>query len=274
MFRDFYTKSPEQIAAITRDFLEKDFFSKYPQLKDKISIIIIGSIATANYDKYSDIDLDVLFSDEKLADSLMAIIRKYKTELTDKNIPIQIHRPRTYQEIDSALKSWEKDGMLREYSQANIISDPKNRFKTIQAKYKWYPQDIFREKIMWLMAETIFAYEERYLVAVRRKDTYFGEVLKIKILKYLLTVLLMINKKYPAFDKHLYQDIKKITELPRDFLKIVDKTIKSHSLAQNEKNLIKAIAIVENYLIKNNFIRKESRQYWIDLRPKYKVEIN
>ncbi len=273
MFEQFYLKQPKQIAKVVNGFFEEDFFSKYPELKNSISIIIVGSIATANYDKYSDIDLDVLFSNEKDFDSLLAKIKRYKNELRAKNIPIQIHRPRTYKEIDSALKSWEKDGMLREYSQAVVVSDPKNRFKTIQSKYKWYPKNIFKEKLLWLFAEMIFEYEERYLVAVRRGDIYFGEVVKMKVLKYLLTILLLVNKKYPAFDKHLYQDIKTITTLPKGFLKVVEKTIASHSLRKNEKNLSQAITLVESHLIKNKYIKKESREYWIDLRPKNKVEM-
>ena len=273
MFEKFYLKQPKQIAKVVNSFFEKDFFVKYPELKSKISIIIVGSIATANYDKHSDIDLDVLFSNEKDFDGLLTKIKQYKRELRDKNVPIQIHRPRTYKEIDSALKSWGKDGMLREYSQSVIVTDPKNRFKAIQSKYKWYPKDIFDEKLLWLFAEMIFEYEERYLIAVRRKDTYFGEVVKMKVLKYLMTILLMTNKKYPAFDKHLYQDIKKIKTLPKGFLQVVEKIIKSHSLSQNEKNLSHAIKLVESHLIKNKYIKNESRQYWIDLRPKHKVEM-
>ncbi|MFH2232321.1 MAG: DUF4037 domain-containing protein, partial [Patescibacteria group bacterium] len=225
MFNKFYLKQPKQIANEVRKYFKDDFFKRHPKLENKISIIIVGSIATANYDKHSDIDLDILFTDKNDFDNLLTVIKQYKRELRKKKIPIQIHTPRTYKEIENQLKSWEKDGMLKEYSQAIIISDPKNKFTTIQKKYQWYPKNIFNEKLSWLFAELMFEYKDRYLIAVKRKDLYFGEVVKIKLLKYMLTILLVVNKKYPAFDKHLYQDIKKIRTLPKGFLKTANKLL-------------------------------------------------
>lgn len=271
--KKFHTKSSKQIAEIVQVFLEEDFFSRYPYLENKISIIIVGSIATSNYDKYSDIDLDVLFSNEKDFKSLLEIIMQYKKELRVKNIPIQIHRPKTYKKIIESLNNWDKDTLLREYSQAIIVSDPQNHFKSIQDKYQWYPKVIFTEKLQWLFAEMIFEYEERYLITVKRKDPYFSEVVKMKILKYLFSILLMSNQKYPAFDKHLYQDVKKIKTLPNEFIKIANKLLRSHNLSKNENYLKEAVELVESYLIEKRFIKKETRQYWMDFRPKHKIDV-
>ncbi len=273
MFEDFHLKKLRQIARAVKTLFEKDFFVRYPELRGKISVLIVGSIATSNYDEYSDIDLDILFSNEKDFNTLVAKIKQYKKEIRKMDIPVQIHRPRTYKEIDSQLKGWERDGMLREYSQAVVVIDPKDKFKKIQSKYRWYPPKIFKEKLLWLFAEMIFEYEERSLTAVKRKDIYFGEITKLKIIKYLLTIILLINKRYPSFDKHLYQDVKKIKSLPDGILRAIDKAVGSHSLTNNEKNLGKVISLLESHLIKRKYITKQSRQYWIDLRPKYKVEM-
>jgi predicted nucleotidyltransferase len=274
MFNEFWTKSPKQISKEIKIFLDSDFFIKFPELRKLTSVIIVGSIATSNYDEYSDIDLEVLFSDKIKPSKLQAMIQDYKKDLKKRKIQIQIHRPKMYKEIESDLKSWKNDGMLREYSQAIIVSDPKNLFKSIQSKYRKYPKDILKEKLQWLFAEMIFEFEERHAVAAKRNDTYFCEVLKIKIIKYLLIIELLVRGKYPSFDKHIFHDIEKEKNLPLGFLQIVEKIIKSHGLTRNQKNLRKAIEIVESDLIKKKYITKETRDHWIDLRPKHKVEMN
>ncbi|MFH1631778.1 MAG: DUF4037 domain-containing protein [bacterium] len=273
MFEKFYSKTPRQIAFDVKKFLNEDFFARYPELKKMISIIIVGSVATANYDEHSDIDLDILFFNKKKYESLLKKIKQFKNELRREGIPIQIHRPIILKEIERDLSGWEKDGMLREYSQAVVVSDPGNRFKKIQSKYRWYPKNIYLEKLNWLFAEMIFEYEERFLVAVKRKDSYFGEVVKMKILKHLMTIVLMSNKKYPAFDKHLYQDLKKIKQTSSKFIKLIDKLLESNDLKKNVKLLRDVIEIVEEDLVKKKIISKKPWQYWIDLRPKYKVEM-
>lgn len=273
MFTKFYLKTQKQIIKMVSDLFENDFLKKYPYFKNKISVIIVGSVANSSYDKYSDIDLDVLFEKVDDFDKLLSCIKEYKKELRKDNIPIQIHIPKTYAAANEQLMNWEKDGMLREYSKALIVLDPKDRFKKMQKIYRWYPKEIFKEKLLWLFAEIIFEYEERYLIAIKRKDDYFGEVIKLKILKYLFTILLMVNKKYPAFDKHLMNDIKNIKNLPVGFLKMSQKILKSHNLLKNDKYLKEIIAMVESLLINSKFIKRENKQYWISLRPKHVVEM-
>ncbi|MDP2631290.1 MAG: DUF4037 domain-containing protein [Candidatus Uhrbacteria bacterium] len=273
MLKQFYLKDRKQIAIDIKKFFKDDFFVRYPELQKQVSIVIVGSVATANYDKYSDVDLDVICSNKKDEKRILKIIQSYKKELRTRGIPMQIHAPRTYTEIENQLSVWERDAMLREYSQAIIVSDQGNRFKKIQNKYQWYPWHVFKEKLLWLFAEMIFEYEERYSVAIRRKDFYFEEAIKMKILRYLFAIILLTNKKYPAFDKHVYQDILKVNKLPKDFLKVVNRLLRSHDFKKNKKLLLEIIGIVEDYLIKKRYIKKESRQYWVDLRPKYKVEM-
>lgn len=273
MFNKFYLKTQKQIIKMVSDFFKNYFFKKYPYFKNKISVIIVGSVANLSYDKYSDIDLDVLFEKADDFDKLLSCIKEYKKELRKDNIPIQIHAPKTYVAVNEQLMNWEKDGGLREYSKALVVLDPKDRFKKMQRVYRWYPKEIFKEKLLWLFSEMIFEYEERYLIVIKRKDDYFGEVIKLKILKYLFTILLIVNKKYPAFDKHLMNDIRTIKNLPIGFLEISQKILKSHNLLKNDKYLKEMIAMVESYLIKKKLIKRESKQYWISLRPKHVVEM-
>ena len=61
MIEKFYDLNKKEIVALLQNFMEKDFYPRFPELKNNISVVATGSVATENYDKYSDVDLAIIF---------------------------------------------------------------------------------------------------------------------------------------------------------------------------------------------------------------------
>lgn len=254
------------------DFIEHKFYPHFPDLKNVISIIIVGSVATQNYDKYSDIDIEIIFPSRNKSLEYLPTIQEYKKHLHGTKEPIQIHKPTTYQEIQSELETWQEDHLLREYSQALIINDPENRFLRIQQQFIYYPEEIYKEKISWLFAETVFQITERLETALARNDVYFSEFVKLQIVRLFLNTLLLLNKKWPAFDKHLYRDVQKLTLAQGTFV-ISDTLLTAPITAKSLPLIYQLKSEAEKRLLEAHLIKKESDQYWRNFRTKYQVKL-
>lgn len=271
MIEKFYDLNKKEIVALLQNFMEKDFYPRFPELKNNISVVATGSVATENYDKYSDVDLAIIFQSPEEAKNYLPKIKEYKKHIREIKEPIQVHTPTTYEEIKSDLMTWQQDNLLREYSQAVIVDDPDNKFFEIQQKFLYYPEEVYQEKISWLFAETVFQIKERLEISVARKDIYFSQVVKMQIVRLFLNTLLLLNKKWPAFDKHLYQDARKMTK--QYDISIAEKLIAEQEI-ENLLPLVNQIkAQLEKLLLEAGLIKHETEQYWIDLRPKYQIKL-
>ncbi|NQV12588.1 DUF4037 domain-containing protein [Candidatus Uhrbacteria bacterium] len=273
MLQNFHKQNAKQIVKEAKEIFDTKFFIQYPEFKGRVDILIVGSVANGVHDKYSDVDIELLYRDVRIGDELLSSVKKFKKELSLIDAPVQIHRPKLLDAFVTDLDSWTRDGMLREFSNAKIVSDSTGDITRLQKMYKWYPKDVYKEKINWLFAEMMFEYHERHLVAVKRGDVYFANIVKNQILKYAMTVELMLNRKYPSFDKHLYGDFKSLKKLPRGLVAVISKCIRSTEFSNGQKDLEKIIFITEKLLISKKLINQESLQYWIELRPKYSVEV-
>lgn len=271
MIENFYKLDKRGIADLVRNFVEQDFYSKFPELKDSVSIVATGSVATQNYDQYSDIDLAIIFQNAEEAGKYLPVIKEYKKHIREIKEPIQVHKPTTYEEIESELTTWQQDNLLREYSQALVIEDPNDRFLKIQERFLYYPEEIFQEKISWLFAETTFQIKERLEIAVARKDIYFCEVVKMQIVRLFLNTLLLLNKKWPAFDKHLYQDVRKMTK--QYDISIVEKLIAEQEIEKLLPLVNQIKAQLEKLLLEANIIKHVTEKYWINISAKYQTKL-
>lgn len=273
MLELFFENKSKEIRALVNQFIEDDFYVHFPKLRKKVSLIIVGSVATGNYDKLSDIDVEIICSNKKYRDAYRAGIKGYKRHIRNIGEPLQFHKAKTYSEIINNLSDWKNDGALREYSQALVVEDPNGQFKKIQKRFTYYPAVVYKEKVNWLFAETVFQLRERFSVAAKRGDKYFGEVVKVQIIRLLLNAVLMMNEKFPSFDKHVFQDVKKIHETPADLLRNIEDLLTSHQFSVTQPLLGAAVQVVEQALITRGLITKHPDQYWLDLRPKNQVQL-
>lgn len=212
---NFYKLPQPEIVECFRKFIETDMFGRYPELRGKISLIITGSVPSGHYDLYSDIDTEFFYSSEKDREKMNVIVREYKKSLQDRHLPIQFHPAKTFAELKREhLTSWAYDDALREYSIALIVLDPGQRFKKIQSAIKWYPKSILREKINWLVAEAVFHFEDRFKIAVKRKNTLYAYSVRSHIVKLLGNVVLLSEGRWSVFEKHLFTELVSAKERP------------------------------------------------------------
>lgn len=272
-FKNFYKKDQKEIMGLVKIFLDKHFYVKFPNLRRKVSIIITGSIAISHYDEFSDIDINIIFANEQFLGKYKDDIGDYKkNDLIKLGVPLQIHSLETYDGIVKKCAGWNNDVALREFSTALIVDDPAQEFEKIQRKYRWYPPDVYKEKISWLFAELTFVLTDRYKIAIKRKDNFFSQLTKLKIVKLAFCTILFLNKKFAASDKHLYFAVKKLnTPGSNSLLKLASKVMDKNNLDDDAHILDMIRNLIEKELINKKLIKKESELFWINYRPKYSV---
>lgn len=270
--RGFYKKTLPAIIILVRDFITRDFYSFFPELKGKISLYLIGSVSQSNYDKLSDIDVELACSSKVFVNQYMEMKRRYNLHLRRLGEPVQFHRMKTFATYRAMLKDWSNDNVLRELSSAIIIDDPRKRFAKLQREFRYYPKAIHKDKIAWLFGEMNFDFYERYRSARQRENEFFCTFLQLKMLRFGMNALLLAHQCYPAFDKHIYRELQKIRGT-RTTLKKVDQILKTRDIQKNELLLLHFIHSVEKQLLTKRLISNRPAQYWIDLRPKHKVQV-
>ncbi|HLD20703.1 MAG TPA: nucleotidyltransferase domain-containing protein [Patescibacteria group bacterium] len=269
--QQFYKQTQPEIVDLFRSFLEDDMFTRYPQLRGKISVVITGSVPSGHYDEYSDIDTEFFYSNEKDRTAMNSLVKEYKKSLLAKKIPVQFHPAKTFVELKKEhLAGWEHDDSLREYSMALVVLDPGNRFKKIQSTIAWYPKDILREKIQWLFAEAVFHFEDRFKIAVKRDTRLYSHSVEVHIIKLLGNAILLSQGKYSVFEKHLLTELSTAKE--KVFCQKVESLLGEVKLDSMEKGLKDLLSYTEKRLNKAGWIQKKPIGHWITLRPKYRVE--
>jgi hypothetical protein len=271
MFKEFYKKDKSTIASLVESYLEEALFTDSPHLKQDVIAVISGSIASGHYDQYSDIDLDFYCKNEADVEQYKNVISRLKKNISmEKDLPIQIHRLKSLAATEKELTNYENDNALRETARSLIVTDPDGNFSALQQRFEWYPDDVARQKLQWLYAQLIFEYEEHFKIAAERNDAYYLEVAKLSILRLTGNALLLANKQWPAFDKHLVASLRDAVIDP-ELIDLFNKALADREdISSTTKELVIAI---ELYLVTGGYIPKESIKYWIDLRPTYSVSL-
>ncbi len=271
MLECFYEKSREEIKNLLIDFLDVDFYQKFSDLKGVVSIVVTGSVGCGVYDRYSDIDMSIVFPDETLAEKYTTLLREYKIHLKELDLPIQLHTSKAFLQLEARLATWKEDGLLKEISSALIVEDPYHSFRTLQEKYHMYPEDIRREKLKWLFSELVLEIEERWRVAKERNNVYFCEAIKLRVIKLSFTVLLLLDGQYPSYDKHIYKDVKALEGISSQVLSLVDELLHEKDITKTAEFLKSLFSCIESTLLEKGVITKESMDYWLCFRTRYNV---
>lgn len=271
MFKDYYKQNKAEITSLVKSYLEETLFAESPNLKRDVIAVISGSIASGHYDQYSDIDLDFYCKDEVDVEQYKDSISRFKKSISmQKDLPIQIHRLKSLAATEKELTNYKNDNALRETARSLVVTDPDGNFSALQQRFEWYPDDVAMQKLQWLYAQLVFEYEEHFKIAAERNDAYYLEVAKLSILRFAGNALLLANKQWPAFDKHLVASLMD-TDIDARLTSLFNK-----ALAENENVtsiVSELVAAIERYLISGGYIPKESIKYWIDLRPTYSVNL-
>ena len=200
--------SREDIANNTLSYIDETLFKTYPMLKEQAALIIVGSVALGDFDESSDIDLNFILPETVVNTP----VKEYKEKLKEDNSQIEVRLARTYEVLEQYL-NWNDDYILGEYQNGIVLQDPTGRFTKLIQNFKWYPKDILEAKINWLFHEITYSIYKDFQPLLTRstRNIYFEEVVKTRVVRYLLTALRLINSKYPIHDKKLFINTKKLT---------------------------------------------------------------
>ncbi|NCT55648.1 DUF4037 domain-containing protein [bacterium] len=206
-------------------FVFDNILTQFPFLKKDSSIVVSGSVATECYDKDSDIDIHVIRS-ENLDTILLNRLKDYKKILRESGSNIELRFASTYEKLEDNL-GWNTDYILGEINNYLIIFDYNNRLTELVSKFNWYPSEIYEEKIKWLLSEMLIIIQREINSATIRNQGYYLRVLKVKYVKYALTILRLLNKKYPVYDKKSYETTLKLPTVSKDLKLAINEILSS-----------------------------------------------
>ncbi|HLD51108.1 hypothetical protein A3K34_01695 [candidate division WWE3 bacterium RIFOXYC1_FULL_40_10] len=270
MNADFSELSQKEIIEKTKEFLRDNFLNKFPQIKDQVALIIVGSIASNDYDKYSDVDVNVLLPEEIDNKPLV----EYKEKLRKEGSKLELRFARNYEVLEKYL-NWNDDFILGEYQNSIVLQDPTKRFTNLIKRFEWYPSEVFQNKLDWLFHEITYSVRQELESLLKRGDTsqFYVLVIKDKLIRYFLTAIRLLNNKYPVHDKRLYTTT--VQQCPKDFgiVNHMDALIQTNDRQGIYKTSEEARTKLENELISSNLLIRQDIEYWLRYQTKNKNKI-
>lgn len=273
--KTFYKLDRDELTNLLKRICQEIILVDFSEFKDKVSFIMIGSAATGDYNKDSDLDIMLIFHKE-------ADLKKYKFKIFDKyRVPtspfaqstIEFHGKNmiSFQQVEGMIKNFSTDWKLPELHSALILHDPKNKYTNLIKKYNWYSRDVYQSKLRWLFADASFYLNLRYKGALKKNNFYYAEICKLRIIKHLINAILLLNKKFPSPDKHLTEALEKIKA--KKEIMLINKLVKSTNHDKNFIMLNELYLKVEKELLKQKITKKGNRKYWQFLTPQIKVDL-
>lgn len=271
MNADLSKLSQKEIIEQTRNFLQNEFLDKFPHIKDQAALVIVGSVANNNYDKFSDVDINVLLPEEIDKKPLIECKEKLRRE----GSKIELRFARNYETLEKYL-NWNDDYILGEYQNCIVLQDPTKRFENLMKNFEWYPEEIYQNKMDWLFHEITYCIfqELQNLLDRDGANQFYVLIIKDKLIRYFLTAIRLINKKYPVHDKQLYVTTAK--QCLKDFgiLKYIDAIIQTNDRQEIYKISEEVRNKLESNLITSHLLAKHDVGYWLKYRTVNKNKIS
>jgi predicted nucleotidyltransferase len=270
MIIELENRTQQEISTRTYDYLRNNLFVKTPQLSDLTALVIVGSVATGDYDKFSDIDVNVLLPETEDNSAL----KNFKEELKRNGSNIELRFARNYEVLEKYL-NWNDDFILGEYQNCIVLQDPTGRFKEILSKFSWYPPEIFQNKVDWIFHEITYSIFKDFEPLIKRPENnrFLVEVLRVRITRYALTALRLLNRKYPIHDKKLFVNTKKLVGETNPIITPIKGLLEEKDIL-NIYEIIKQIRIeLETELINAGLLKKENIETWLSYTTKNKNKI-
>lgn len=270
MIIELENRTQQEIAKQTYDYLRDNLFVKTPQLSDLTALVIVGSVSTGDYDKFSDIDINVVLPETE--DNFA--LKNFKDELKHNGSNIELRFARNYEILEKYL-NWNDDFILGEYQNGIVLQDPTGRFRELISKFSWYPPEVYQNKVDWIFHEITFSIYKDFEPLTRRSQTnrFLVEVLRVRIARYLLTALRLINKKYPIHDKKLYVNTKNLVGEVHPIIKAIDNLLGEQDILRIYEILKQVRTNLETELVNKGLLKKESIETWLTYTTKNKNKI-
>lgn len=165
--------------------------------EDVRAILLVGSVACGYADEFSDIDLQIIGSQEP-------------GERTVEDIHIE-WTPVTYDEIEEKLTGWADDAALYTYANAQVLYD-RTGLGTLLEDYRKYLPEIRRKKLYagWFHG-TGAVFDARK--AKKRSDCRAQVCSSVSAVEQIVALSYILNDRFPPYRSALFRDLP--VELPR-----------------------------------------------------------
>jgi predicted nucleotidyltransferase len=180
--------------------------SKLARIDGVKGVLLVGSASLGYADSGSDVDMEVLVTEEfyKKVGTAVEECESYK------GVDISWEWM-TFEEPEETLKGWKNDVDLWVYSRARILYDPERELENLFAKYRRYPEKIWREKLFqyWYFATGNAPYDSGK--ALQRKDFITAQLYLTQAMEYYTALIFILNEHFVPYRKWRFKEFDKLT---------------------------------------------------------------
>lgn len=177
---------------------------------DIVAIIIVGSVARGNIHENSDVDLCVLVRHGEHPERER--IRELNCDVEVVYTPLRLWRERLYRGLGSM---WEIE--LSNIMDSLVLYDPYGIVREVKERFKTYPEEKRRMNILEVFHKMGWykeAVRYHYLKGNYNIQSVFSKMYVIEVLK----ILFPLNRVYLKGEKHLFEQVKKLKDIPPGLL--------------------------------------------------------
>jgi len=275
-------------AEVTNNYLLPLIYKKLPEIKDKVCILLTSSPAYGTADKFSDLDLFIIFEKQKdyirYKEKLENLIKSkplpnvYKSNIKlDKGIRFEFESLQRsdiskiyYHSSNKLYWVLQTDWLLYWFLNSKIIYDPNNIRKKLYERAKFYPEEILTYKINAALLR-IEKYKKLINGFSQTKSNIYGYLtldILFRMFNQILNIVYWKCKSYSPHPKWKYYLLSKHTQnqayiqLIQDINSVI---LQYPSLMKAPRRLLQKINTITSHL-------HSSVKYTSDVRTKLDVK--
>jgi len=177
---------------------------------DIVAIMVVGSVARGNIHENSDVDLCVLVKYGEHPERER--IRELDCDVEVVYTPLRLWRERLYRGIGSM---WEID--VSNVVDSLVLYDPYGVVREIKRMFKVYPEEKRRMNILEIFHRMGW-YEEAVRYHYLKKNYDVQSVFSKMYVMEALKILFPLNRVYLRGEKHMFEQLKELREMPPGLL--------------------------------------------------------
>lgn len=202
---------------------------KFVKLDGVIGVLLVGSASLGYVDDLSDIDLEVIAKDN--------LYNRVKKALEDQEeyqgVSVTWEWMR-FDELESTIKHWKDDIDLWVYSKCKVLHDPEHKVRSLLARYRHYPNNIWLEKLFlyWYFATGNAPYDSEK--AIRRGDFLTAQLCLNQAMEYYTSLIFILNKSFVPYRKWRLKELDKLTYKPERYQETLRKILSVNNWTREE----------------------------------------
>lgn len=196
------------LSKIAKDFVE----TKFAKIDGVLGVVLVGSSSLGYIDDLSDIDLEVIATDE-LFRRVGGTHEGYEQY---RGVSISWEWL-TFKEFEKQFGNWEDDIDLWVYSKSQILHDHEHKLGDFLAEYKRHPKDVWLKKLFlyWYFATGNAPYDSGK--AIQRNDFVTAQLYLTQAMEYYTALVFLLNHSFVPYRKWRLKEFDKLAYKPHGF---------------------------------------------------------